>query len=100
MKTRFASSIALPLAGALVLVLAGCGTMDRNSDRMAQTSGYAGSSSTPSHVDPFSPGYVPFPVNAVDTAAFMGHSVYCQSHFNEPGCQSAEPMRERGFSRK
>ena len=99
MKTRFASSIRLPLAaGALALVVAGCGSMDRHADRMAENSGYAGQSGTPGippSIDPFSSSYVPFPRGTNESSNGGAHSVYCVQHYSQPGCQSGDTAGTR-----
>ena len=97
MKKSFAASLRLPLtAGALVLVVAGCGTMghqDRSANRSVEPSGYVGQSSTPASVDPFSASYVPFPISANETAGITGHSTFCLQHYNQPGCQTFDSAR-------
>jgi hypothetical protein len=100
MKTRFASSIRLSLvAGALALVVAGCsGTMHRDNDRMADTSGYAGQSGTPGippSIDPYSSGYRPFPVMANERSSVSGRSFFCEQHYSQPGCQSGDTSGTR-----
>ena len=96
MKNRIATSLRLPLlAGALALVVAGCGTTgrfaDRFSDRTVEPAGYVGQSSSsdilPS-AGPFSPGYIPFPASTNESAGVMGHSTFCVQHYNQPGCQT------------
>ena len=97
MKKSFAASLRLPLtAGALALVVAGCGTMghqDRSANRSVEPSGYVGQSGTPASVDPFSASYVPFPISANETPAITGHSTFCAEHYNQPGCQTLDSTR-------
>jgi hypothetical protein len=101
MKTRFASSIRLPLlASALALAVTGCGSMSdsmhRSSDRAVQPAGYVGptsSSGIPPVIDPFSPGYASFPASANESAGISGHSFFCVQHYNQPGCQSLDSAR-------
>jgi hypothetical protein len=98
MKTRFTSSIRLPLmAGALALVIAGCGTTGRFADRSVEPAGYAGqisSTSIPPSIDPFSSSYIPFPVSGNESAGISGHSVFCVQHANQPGCQTFDSARD------
>jgi hypothetical protein len=102
MKTRFASSIRLPLiAGALALAIAGCSSTDRYADRSAGSDRYAGagsSQSIPPTIDPFSRSYIPFPGSANESAGIVGHSTFCVQHYNQPGCQSSDNARD-GYAR-
>ena len=102
MKTRFASSIRIPLlAGALALAITGCGTMNdsmhRSSERSTQPAGYVGPTSSmgiPPTVDAFSSSYVAFPITANESAGISGHSTFCVQHYNQPGCQSLDSARD------
>jgi len=104
MKTRFASSIRLPLlAGALALVITGCGSMNdsthRSSDRAIAPAGYVGptsSSGIPPRIDPFSVSYISFPASTSESAGISGHSFFCAQHYNQPGCQSLDSARDNG----
>lgn len=101
MKTRFVSSIRLPLlAGALALAVTGCGSMNdsmhRSSDRSIAPAGYSSSSGIPPSIDPFSSRYVSFPVSANESAGISGHSFFCVQHYNQPGCQSLDAARDNG----
>jgi hypothetical protein len=112
MKTRFASSIRLPLiAGALALVVAGCGSTDRYADRSSDrysdrytdrgSDRYAvrgSSQSIPPTIDPFSRSYIPFPGSANESAGIVGHSTFCVQHYNQPGCQTSDNARD-GYAR-
>src|SRR5476649_2405095 len=99
MKTRFASSLRLPLiAGALALVVAGCGSTDRYADRSAGSDRYASSASIPPRIDPLSPSYIAFPGSANETAV-TGHSTYCVQHYNQPGCQTGDSSRDSNNDR-
>ena len=102
MKTRFASSLRLPLVAAtLALVVAGCGSTDRYADRAAGSDRYAGpgsAQSIPPTIDPFSRSYVPFPGSANESAGIVGHSTFCVQHANQPGCQSSDTARD-GYAR-
>lgn len=100
MKTRFASSIRLPLmAGALALFVTGCSSMNdsmHRSDRTVEPAGYVGQSGTPgipSQIDPFSTSYRPFPASTNETGGVIGHSLYCVQHYNQPGCQTPDSVR-------
>ena len=102
MKTRFASSIRLPLlAGALALAITGCGTMNesmhRSADRSAQPAGYVAPTSSmgiPPTIDAFSPSYAAFPASANESAGISGHSTFCVQHYNQPGCQTFDSARD------
>jgi len=103
MKTRLASSIRLSLmAGALALVVAGCGSTDRYADRSIEPVGYTGqssSSSIPPSIDPFSRSYVAFPGSASDAGAVTGHSNFCMQHYSQPGCQTGDsPGNPKGMN--
>jgi hypothetical protein len=97
MKTRFASSLRLPLmAGALALVVAGCGSTGRFADRSTESARYPAQSSTPGippSIDAYSRSYVPFPASGHETSGLAGHSFYCDAHTSQPGCQSGGDAR-------
>lgn len=116
MKSKLKSKLPLMLAaGTLAVAMTGCGSMNpRSSDRAAadrpvavdrtvtvertttvypdSARGAVASSRTPAAVDPFAPGYAPFPASANESAGIMGHSLYCTQHYNQPGCQTADSM--------
>lgn len=128
MKPKLRSLPLALAAGTLALAITGCGSMhhrdtsvadrttvdrtvttDRtvtvypNSGVVTTTSATVVSRSTPAIIDPFSPGYVPFPAMANESAGVSGHSNYCLQHYSQPGCQTADtgygPSRDRRFYR-
>jgi hypothetical protein len=59
------------------------------SDRSGYAGGSASRGTTPS-IDPFAPGYVPFPASENESAGILGQSAFCRQHYNQPGCQTSE----------